>query len=163
MTIQFDLTDAKKYKAYFKLVTEKNKLLGLNKFMYGEIEIGQQEAASWKGRRLWAWPATRSRGSSQTDNYYLNREGTIWIGGASPSEKNDDKDEWYFECERIAKQILSRMFSDFAEAKLATSFSSYTLTRQDMTIGATTFIGCELVFTFADPDGLEYNADDWNP
>lgn len=165
MTIEFDLSDAKSYKEYFRSIAAKNKLLAAESaspFLYGDIEIGQSEAAIWKGRKLWAWPANQARGSGQNDNYFLSREGTIWIGGPCNSEKFEDEDEYYFATERIMKQVLSRIIMDFSESRLAPGFLTSAIQRSDMNISATKFIGCELTFTFADPDGFEYNEDEWH-
>lgn len=161
MTIEFDLSDAESYKLYWETIATKNKLLGADKYLYGDMEIGQHEAARWKGRKLWAWPATRLRGSLPPDNYFFNREGTVWIGGPSPA-KFEEQDTYYFECEKLAKQVLSKVLADYTDAKLAINFITVVLDRSDMIIGATKFIGCEIMFTFSDPNDLEYDENDWN-
>lgn len=163
MTIVFNLSDAAKYKTYFQALATQNKLLGATKYLYGDLEIGQSDAADWVGKKLWAWPATRARGSSEHDNNYFTREGTIWIGGPCTSELFAEEDTFYFECESLMKQIVSRILRDLTESVLSTRLSTYTMQRSDMTIGATKFIGCELLFSFDDPDDLEYDENDWNP
>jgi len=159
MTILFDLSDAASYEAYFLAIA--NKRVGENQYLYGDIEIGIEDSADWKGKKLWAWPTVRARGAGENDNYYLTREGTIWLGGPCTSEKHADEHTWYFDCEAEMKKILSKLIFDFTESKLSTRVSGYTLQRSDMTIGSTKFIGCELIFTFDDPDNLEYDETDW--
>lgn len=162
MTIPFNLSDAASYKAYFLAIATSNKLLGANQYLYGDIEIGQTDAADWHGKKLWAWPAQRARGAGQNDNYFLTRDGTIWIGGPCVSEKFSDEDDFYFACEAIMKQILSKLIKDFTDAGMSTNFRGYTLQRSDMQISATKFIGCELLFSFDDPDDFEFDENDWN-
>lgn len=157
--IAFNLTDAESYKAYFAAVAASNKLV--DNYLHGQIEVAQEEASVWQGTYLWAWPAERANGSGQNDNYFFTREGTIWIGGPCASELHADQDTFYFNMEKIAKQVVSKLIRDFTQAGIVTNFLSYKLQRADMKLSATDMIGCELTFTFADPDDLEYNENDW--
>lgn len=159
----FDLSDLSKYKAYFALIASQHKSLGADKFIFGDVEVGQSEAAEWSGKKLWALPADKSRLQDQlSDNLILAREATIWVGGSSASEKFEDEDAFYVECETIIKQIISRMMVDKYEGKLSTPFANASIQRADMMISSTHFIGCEFVFTILDPTGFEYSEGDWN-
>lgn len=155
-----DLTDFESYKAYFQQVCTENKLLGANQFLFGDVEVGQSDAASWKGKKLWAWPSQRGRMSDQ-DNYLLTREASVWVGGPSGSERFDDEDAFYAASEKLMKQILSKLIKDIEEAIISTPFTSYTLQRADMDLGGTRMIGCELLLTWHDPEGFEYKEDEW--
>jgi hypothetical protein len=129
--------------------------------LFGDIEIPQSEAQSWSGKKLWAWPSTRGR-LEAFDNYNLVREGTIWIGGPASSELHDSEDEFYSECERLIKQVVSRMIKDFEDAESAVLFSASTIQRADLDLSGTKFIGCEFIFNFHDPEGFDFHVDDWN-
>lgn len=158
----FDLTDCASYKAYFAKLAKESKLLGESQYLFGDVEVGQSEASEWKGKKLWAWPSERARMQDQlSDNLYLTREGSIWIGGGAP-EKFADRDTYYQECEAIVKKLLSKINFDRSESLLSTNFSSYTMQRADMMLGGSPFIGCELILNWDDPDGFEYDEDDWN-
>ncbi len=52
--IQFDLTDSDSYYDYFLDICTRNKKLGASQFLFGDIEVGQNDAAVWKGKKLWA-------------------------------------------------------------------------------------------------------------
>jgi hypothetical protein len=160
--IDFDLTDFLAYKAYWQKIAKEHKLIGEANYIHGELEVGQSEASDWKGKKLWAWPAARGRGNDPGDNLSLTREGSIWVGGVSDSEKYADEDTFYASCELIMKQILSKINKDQADQLLATQFNSHVVQRSDMDLSGTRFIGCELVFTYMDFDGFEYNEDHWN-
>lgn len=160
--IDFNLTDYLAYKAYWQKIAKENKLIGETNYLHGEVEVGQTEAGEWKGKKLWAWPSDRARGNDPGDNLLLMREGTIWIGGSSSSDKFADEDTYYASCETIMKQVLSKINKDVADQLLATQFNSHILERADMMLGSTKFIGCRLTFTFMDTDGFEYNEDDWD-
>ncbi len=158
--IQFDLTDPDSYQEYFLDICTRNKKLGENQFLFGDIEVGQNEASVWKGKKMWVWPTMRGK-LTDFDNYFLKRDGSVWIGGAPKSKKFSDEQDCYNESEAIAKQVLSKMIKDKTQDKITTDFTSYILQRSDMMLGATKFIGCEIVFTWNDPGGLEYSDDDW--
>jgi hypothetical protein len=155
------LTDFASYKEYFRLICEGNKQLGPGQYLFGDVEIAQSDAAQWQGKKLWAWPSQRGRMQGM-DNYILDREGTIWVGGAPASEKSDDVDAYYVECEKLMKQIISKMIRDLEEAEIAVVFTTFTVQRADMELSGTDFIGCEMIFTFQDPDDFEYLPDEWN-
>lgn len=155
------LTDFASYKEYWRTLCEENKQLGPGQYLFGDVDVAQSDAAEWKGKKLWAWPSTRGR-MQGSDNHILDREGTIWIGGVSASEKFDDEDAYYAACEKLMKQILSRLIYDLENAFVATVFTSYQVQRADMKFSGTDFIGCELIFTFQDPDDFEYLPEEWN-
>ena len=156
----FDLSNFAQFKAYFTLLATQNK--SVDGFLFGDVEVGQNEARDWTGKKLWAWPPNRGRMlDARSDNYLLNRDGSIWIGGHSGSDKFEDEDAFYNSCEVIMKQVVAKMIVDRMEAKLSTDFNGHTIQRADLQISATKFIGCEYVFTWHDPTGFEYNEDDW--
>lgn len=159
--IVFDLTDYLSYKAYWQQIASTNKLIGNANYLFGEVEVGQNEASEWKGKKLWAWPSVRGRGSDPGDNLSLTREGSIWVGGPCDSDKFADEDTYYAACEAIMKQILSKLNKDQADQLLATQFNAYVMQRSDMDLSGTKFIGCELTFTYSDYDGFEYDPNDW--
>jgi hypothetical protein len=160
--MEFNLSNFENYKTYFETVaTESVHIAG---FMFGDTEIGQKEAASWEGLKLWAWPANKGRITDQlSDNYILGREASLWIGGPCSSELHADEDAYYNNCEVIAKKVISRMIKDKYEGLLSISFSGVQIQRADMYPSSTKMIGCEIIFTIHDPDGFEYNEDDWAP
>lgn len=163
MTIQFDLSDLATYKQYFKTIAESNNLLlqeGTDQYLYGDIEIGINEAASWKGKKLWAMPAHRARGAGENDNYYFRREGTIWVGGPAP-DKFEEQDTYYEACQTIIKQIISKMIADFTNSKLSFHLNTSTIERTLLTLSATHIVGCEFTFFFDDPDDIEFNQEQW--
>lgn len=158
--MNFDLSDFAKYKTYFAKVAEESK--HVSGFIFGDQEVGQKETDSWKGLKLWAWPPDRSRMNDLlSDNFTLNRDASIWIGGPCASELHADEDTFYQNCEAVMKKVVSRMIKDKHEGILSVIFAGNTLQRADMRIGATKFIGCEYIFVITDPDGFEYNEDDW--
>jgi hypothetical protein len=158
--MNFTLSDFAKYKAYFEQVAQES--VHLAGFLFGDTEIGQQEAADWEGLKLWAWPADRSRLTDNfSDNYILGREATIWIGGPCNSEVHADEDAFYQNCETVMKKVISRLVKDKYDGLLSISFSGNQLNRTTMRLGSTKFIGCEYIFTIHDPDGFEYNDADW--
>ena len=157
-----DLTDFESYKAYFTLLATENKKLGADKFLFGDVEVGQAQASEWVEKKLWCWPAERSRmEGAESDNFHLNREGSLWVGGPQP-ELFADRDAYYNECEVIMKQIVSRMMFDRANDLIAIDIINSQINRQDMIPAATPFIGCEFTFTFRDFSGFEYDEDHWN-
>lgn len=156
----FDLNNFSSFDQYFASIAQKNKQL--SGYIFGDVEVGQGESAEWKGKKLWAWPPTTGTLTTD-DNYFLKRRGTLWIGGAPASEKQQDQDLFYQQCEVIAKQIVSKMILDKVNAAISCDFSRFTFDRGDMFFGSTKFIGCELNIWFDDPDGFEYNENDWNP
>ena len=158
----FDLTDYASYKAYFLKLATENKLLGATQFLFGDVEVGQSEASEWKNKKLWAWPAESGRMEGEiSDNFHLNREGSLWLGGPAP-DKFADRDTYYNECEVIMKQLITRIIDDRQNDLLATEFINSQLKRQDMMLSATPYIGCEFTFTFRDFSGFIYDEDEWN-
>jgi hypothetical protein len=163
MDLIFDLSDFENYKAYFQQLATEHLDIGANNFLFGDVEVGQNEAREWQGKKLWAWPSQRGRMSdSNADNYLLNREGSVWLGGPAQAETFADTDTYYNDCEKLAKQIVARIIKDKQDAKLSTSFSSITIQRADMKLGATDFVGCEILITWVDPTGFEYDETKWS-
>lgn len=160
--MNFNLSDHTSYKAYFLAIATSNKQLGANQFLFGDVQVGQSEAADWKGKKLWAWPSVRAPFGGEYDNLFLRREGSIWLGGPCDSEKFADEDAWYQACENVMKQVVSKIIYDRQQDVISTNFNSYTLQRSDMTLSGTNFIGCELLFNWDDPTDLDYDANDWN-
>jgi hypothetical protein len=155
------LSDFEKYKAYFQDLATKNKSVA--GFLFGDIEIAQEEAGSWEGLKLWAWPATRGRiGDAGSDNFIFGREGSIMICGPCASELHAEEDSFYQLCESIMKQVVSKMIHDRRNNLISVTFHGNTFDRVETFAGSTKLIGCEYVFTIDDPDGFQFNENDWN-
>jgi hypothetical protein len=158
--MNFTLTDIENYKTYFEALADSS--VHLDGFLFGDVKVGQNDAHSWQGLKLWAWPADRSRlNDLRFDNYYLGREATIWIGGPCSSEKWEDEDTFYKNVENIMKKVVSKLIYDKQNADLAIDFNGGQINRADMKLSSTNLIGCEYIFTILDPDGFEYNEADW--
>jgi hypothetical protein len=157
--MNFQLSDFKKYKEYFEKVATESK--HVDGFLFGDVDIGQEEAGSWQGKKLWAWPADRSKLQDQhSDNFFLGREGSIWVGGPCNSELHSDQDEFYNQCEVIMKKVISRLIKDKIECSIDINLTG-SVKRADTKLSSTAFIGCEYTFTITDPDGFAYSEDDW--
>lgn len=156
----FTLSDIANYKAYFAQLASQS--VHIDGYIFGDVEVGQKEADSWTGLKLWAWPADRSRlNDTLSDNYILGREATIWIGGPCASDKYADEDTFYAEVEAIMKKVIGRLTVDQYQGNLGIQFNGNQINRADMSFSSTKLIGCEYIFTILDPDGFEYNEADW--
>ena len=166
--MEFILSDFEKYKAYFQALAttmaSKGSLgaPGGAPFLFGDIEIGQEEAASWQGMKLWAWPPTKGRlRDPGSDNFIFGREAEIWIGGPATSEEHAAEDAFYQNCETLVKKLVAKMVMDRRNCLIAVDFNNTTFERADVHVGSTRLIGCRYLFTIQDPDGFEYDEDDW--
>lgn len=159
--MEFQLSDFETYRDYFQDLATRSKDLN-GAFIHGDIELVQEEVGSWEGIKLWAWPAVKGRlRDANSDNYLLNREGMIWIGGPAP-EGHAQQDAYYYNCELIMKKIVAKMMQDKRDALIEVEFDNNAFDRAETYAGSTLLTGCQYTFTIIDPNGFEYNQDDWN-
>jgi len=157
-----NLSDYASYKQYFAKLAREHKELGEDNYLFGDEAVGQSESADWVGKKLWAWPADQGKLQDQrSDSLLFVKEGSLWIGGNPSSGAYNDVDAYYASCERVGKQILSRMVRDKGDGLISCDFSSGSVRRSDMHLGSTLFVGCEVSFSFYDPTGFEYDLNQW--
>lgn len=159
----YSLTDFDSYQAYFLALATAHKQLGAKNFLFGENDVAANEGKAWKGNKLWLEPWQPVRIQDQlSDNYLKEKKGSLWVGGAPASLKFSDRYKQFKDCEIIVEDIISKMLKDRGEELLITRLTSYSYGMAEFSFSATMMVGCRLDFTFLDPEGFAYVADNWN-
>lgn len=166
----YDLTDFQSYQDYFRLIAEGNAdddiqhhiALGPKTFLFGDDDVAVNEGKVWKGKKLWLEPYQPVTITDQlSDNYLAEKKGSLWVGGAPPTQKFQARFDLYKECEVIVKDIIAKMLKDRSEELLITRLTSYKFGMGELTFSATNLVGCRFDFTFYDPSGFEFDEDKW--
>lgn len=157
------LEDEESYKAYFLAIATAHKKLGATAFIYGDEKAFQNEGKSMKGDKLWLEePEPAGVTDSNSDNYLKEKKGALFICGATSGKFSDEQTQ-YAKCAEIVEDIISKMIQDYDSFAILIKKGSIKYGRAEYLMpSATKMIGCRLDFTYTDPSGFPYVAENWN-
>jgi hypothetical protein len=156
----YDLTDFQSYQDYFEAIATSH--IAMDGFMFGDEDIAINKGRVWKGKQLWLEPWQPVKINDQkSDNYLKEKKGSLWVGGAPPSAKFQDRLDYFRACEIIVEDIIAKMLKDRTEELLITQLTTYTYGMGEFTFSSTPMMGCRFDFIYQDPSGFPYDETKW--
>lgn len=158
----YDLTDFQSYQDYFKAIAQSHVGFVDDGFIFGDDDATVNEGTRWKNKKLWLEPYQPvTITDQQSDNYLIEKKGSLWVGGAPSSDKFEEKHAFFKECEDIVRDIIAKMLRDRTDEVLITRLTSYKFGMGQFNFGASNLVGCRFDFTFWDPSGFAYDTNKW--
>lgn len=159
-----ELSDNQQYQDYFEAIANAHVGLDPTKpFLYGDLEVGMNEARHWATKKLWLDPPEIGQMLDQgADNLMMQWPCSLFVGGAAGSGKFADEDNYYRACLQIVRDIIGRIRRDYIAHEVVFDFSSIRLGRAEMMLGSTKIIGCRMEFSYKDPTTFPFDEAKWN-
>jgi hypothetical protein len=161
--MSFLLTTYQAYQDYFQALCTAHKLLGANSYLFGEEVVAMNSGRGWSGVKLWLdEPDPAGVADAGSDNYLKKKKGSLFVGGAPASAKYADEQTKYKDCELIVEDLVSKLIQDNDAFTVLIEKGSIKYGRAEYMFSSSKFVGCRLDFTYIDPTGFPYTAENWN-